>query len=89
MAKKNEVNMVQEEIVLSLTVNDAGLVVYRITPNSGLFWRNMKNPQGFGPFINLEAVMRSYANYCQDAKDLRQSADNIIKVDFVAKKRIG
>lgn len=84
MGKNKGMSMLEFETVLEIF----DLQVYRLSKDSGYFWRNNANPQGFGPFKTVEATLLQYAKVVKESKELQAVADNIIKVDFKARKRV-
>lgn len=58
------------------------------------FWRDSESPHGWGPFVNLYAAGKHYSNFkveerarkAKPVSDLEK--DNLIKIDFVNKRRV-
>lgn len=61
--------------------------------DANLYWRDDKDPNGFGPFTTLHSLMQHYEFRTKERKsqqaflELIPTQSNVIKIDFRTKKR--
>ena len=68
---------------------DDGLPYAAKPPQKDIYWRDKKDPQGYGPFDSLWSAMRHYENIVAvRTPHLLTDVSKLIKVDFKSKKRL-
>lgn len=68
-------------------LTNAGIIV------KGVFWRDRKSPQGYGPFVDQYSAMKHYTETLKTFSDASAASDQgtagkLISVDFKSKRRL-
>lgn len=92
-------NASEKKTVLLFELNNLQVYGYQIMEDieagkviTEVFWQDNKQGVAQGPFPSIYAATKSYADFCQQMLNNKHEslrANNVIFVDFKAKKRIG